>query len=271
MRPRYALTDATVEKLGVILAGQPRGALVFRDELAGWLQGMTRYSGGGSDRPFWLEADGGRGFSVERLCRDPVHIDFLSVGVLGGIQPDRLKTLPFKSDDDGLLARFLPVSRPAPIKRPTAGADEAFLSTAFERLLALQMPLTEEGHPRPWFVPFAEDAAALFQDYRETVRGWETGAEGLLLSYMGKLPGIAVRLSLILAFLDYAATGRDTPQAITLDAVARAAHFVWSYALPMACLCRCLHPQAGTGGAAAGFHHPGKGPGAVYVPRNPSA
>jgi len=235
VRPRYALTDATVEKLGVILAGQPRGALVFRDELPGWLQGMTRYSGGGSDRPFWLEAYGGRGFSVERLGRDPVYIDFLSVGVLGGIQPDRLKTLLFKSDDDGLLARFLPIwPRPAPIKRPTAGADEAFLSSAFERLLALQMPLTEEGHPRPWYVPFTEDAAALFQDYRETVRDWETGAEGLLLSYMGKLPGIAARLSLILAFLDYAATGRDTPQSIPLEAFGRAAHFVEAYALPMA-------------------------------------
>ena len=235
VRPRYALTDATVEKLGVILAGQPRGALVFRDELAGWLQGMTRYSGGGSDRPFWLEAYGGRGFSVERLGRDPVYIDFLSVGVLGGIQPDRLKTLLFKSDDDGLLARFLPVwPRPAPIKRPSAGGDEAFLSAAFERLLALDMPLNEEGHPRPWYVPFAEDAATLFQDYREEVRGWEAGAEGLLLSYMGKLPGIALRLSLILAFLDYAATGRDIPQAITVDAFARAAHYVEAYALPMA-------------------------------------
>jgi len=31
-------------------------ALMARDELAGWLHGMTLYAGGGSDRPFWLEA-----------------------------------------------------------------------------------------------------------------------------------------------------------------------------------------------------------------------
>lgn len=235
IRPRFVMSDATVEKLGVILAGQPRGTLVFRDELAGWLQNMTRYSGGGSDRPFWLEAYGGRGFSVERLGRDPVHIDFLTVGVLGGIQPDRLKSLLFKSDDDGLLARFLPVwPLPAPIKRPTGGSDDAFLSRALDRLLALQMPLADDGAPRPWYVLFSEDAAALFQDFREAVRSWEAGAEGLLLSFIGKLPGLAVRLSLVLAYLDYAADGQTPPDGIGPVHLGRAAHFLEAYALPMA-------------------------------------
>ena len=235
VRPRFALTDATVEKIGAILASQPRGALVFRDELAGWLGGMTRYSGGGSDRPFWLEAYGGRAFMVERMGRDPVYVDFLSVGVLGGIQPDRLKSLLFKTDDDGLLARFLPVwPHPAPIKRPTAGSDDGFLSAALERLIALEMPANEDGTLRPWYVPFSEDAATLFQDYRETVRRWEAGAEGLLLSFTGKLPGLAVRLSLILAYLDYAADGREQPSEIGVNHLGRAAHFVETYVLPMA-------------------------------------
>lgn len=54
---------------------------------------MNRYSGGG-DRQFWLEAFGGRGFTVERMGREPLTIDMLSIGVVGGIQPDRLKSLP---------------------------------------------------------------------------------------------------------------------------------------------------------------------------------
>ncbi|MGY6535542.1 MAG: DUF3987 domain-containing protein [Pararhodobacter sp.] len=107
--PRLVVNDGTIERLGAILDRQPRGTLQMRDELAGWLEGMQRYSGGGSDRPFWLEAFGGRGFTVERMGREPLTIDRLSIGVLGGIQPDRLKSLLFKSDDDGLLARFLPI------------------------------------------------------------------------------------------------------------------------------------------------------------------
>lgn len=82
--PRLAVSDATVEKLAVIVSSQPRGILLARDELVGWLQGMTRYSGGGSDRPFWLEAYGGRAYSVERMGRDPVYIDRLTIGVMGG-------------------------------------------------------------------------------------------------------------------------------------------------------------------------------------------
>ena len=50
--PRLSVSDATVEKVAVIVARQPRGLLLARDELVGWLHGMTRYSGGGSDRPF---------------------------------------------------------------------------------------------------------------------------------------------------------------------------------------------------------------------------
>jgi hypothetical protein len=41
------------------------------------------------------------------------------------------------------------------------------------------------------------------------VRRWEAEAEGLLLSFVGKLPGMAARLSLVLAFLDWAAEGAE--------------------------------------------------------------
>src|SRR5690606_3258055 len=70
--PRLVATDGTIENLGAILGARPRGTLQFRDELAGWLEGMQRYSGGGNDRPFWLEAFGGRGYSVERMGREPL-------------------------------------------------------------------------------------------------------------------------------------------------------------------------------------------------------
>jgi hypothetical protein len=233
--PRLATQDTTVEKLAVILAGQPRGALLSRDELAGWLQGMTRYSGGGSDRPFWLEAYGGRAYSVERMGREPVYIDRLTVGVLGGIQPDRLRTLLLKSDDDGLLARFLPIwPRPAPIERPRAPHDEAFIKAALERLLSLEMPLDANGHRRPWIVPFSEAARALLNDFRKQARIWEAGAEGLLLSFIGKLPGMVVRLSMVLGMLAWASREEEEPHEITVAHLGRAAHLAESYLLPMA-------------------------------------
>ena len=177
--PVLSINDCTVEKLAVIMERQPRGLLMARDELAGWLQSMTRYSGGGSDRPFWLEAFGGRSYNVERMGRAPVQVDRLAIGVAGSIQPDRLKTLLFRSDDDGLLARFLPVwPGPIPIKRPSAGPDDGFLERAFERLLSLAMVTDDTGLPRPLFVPLNEAARAMLDDFRVAARGWENDAEG---------------------------------------------------------------------------------------------
>ena len=233
--PRLVVNDGTIERLGAILARQPRGTLQMRDELAGWLDGMLRYSGGGSDRPFWLEAFGGRGFTVERMGRDPLTIDRLTLGVLGGIQPDRLKTLLFKSDDDGLLARFLPIwPDPAPLRRPQAWADEQLMDRAIERLLSFEMVTDEQGETRPWFIPFTEDARAMMDEFRQTVRGWEAEAEGLMLSFFGKLPGLAARLSLVLGCLDHAADDAEEPCEITVSEFGRAAHLVEAYFLPMA-------------------------------------
>jgi hypothetical protein len=38
---------------------------------------------------------------------EAVRVPFLSVGIVGGIQPDRLVSLLFTRDDDGMAARFL--------------------------------------------------------------------------------------------------------------------------------------------------------------------
>ena len=65
--PRYIASDTTVEKLAEILARSPRGILVKRDELPGWLGSMEKYGGGkaaNSDRAFWLEA-----YNGGPLCR----------------------------------------------------------------------------------------------------------------------------------------------------------------------------------------------------------
>lgn len=233
--PRLVVNDGTIERLGAILANQPRGILQMRDELAGWLEGMARYSGGGSDRPFWLEAYGGRGYTVERMGREPLTIDRLTIAVMGGVQPDRLKTLLFKADDDGLLARFLPIwPEPAPLRRPGEWTDEDLMRRIIEKLLTLDLLTDEHDQQRPWIVGFTDGARDLMDEFRQAVRQWETEADGLMLSFIGKLPGLTARLSLVLAFLDWASEGDEEPHQITVQHFGRAAHLVESYVLPMA-------------------------------------
>jgi hypothetical protein len=65
-RPRLRITDSTVEEIGAILAGSPRGLLQTRDELAGWLGSMDRYGGNGADRAFYLECWNGGSYTIDR-------------------------------------------------------------------------------------------------------------------------------------------------------------------------------------------------------------
>ena len=73
-------------------------------------------------------------------------------------------------------------------------------------------------------------------DWRKTCAEWESGAEGLLLSFIGKLPGLAARLALVLAAIGHAFDNEADPaqRQITPAEFGRACHFTESYALPMA-------------------------------------
>jgi hypothetical protein len=64
----------------------------------------------------------------------------------------------------------------------------------------------------------------------------EQDAAGLFLSWVGKLPGMAVRLAVIFLHLEWLGrpVGTPPPEAVDLDALARALGFLADYAVPMA-------------------------------------
>ena len=236
IRERISITDITIEKVADLLSATWRGLLLNRDELAGWLGGMDRYNGGG-DRPFWLEAYGGRSYSIDRKnTPEPIMVDHLSVAILGTTQPDKLDELLLNSSDDGLLARFIAVyPETTPIKRPERSLDDAKLIDAVKRLRELQQVTDDDGKRRPFFVYFTEDAAEVLQDFRRQCREWEQDAESLFKSHIGKFPGFVVRISNILAHLDWAAgDNADHVSNIEKSHVARACHFVGEYLRPHA-------------------------------------
>ena len=108
---RYLTQDPTVEKLGELLRDNPRGLLVERDEVAGWLRTLDK-PGREGDREFYLESwNGTSAYTVDRIGRGTLHIPALCISVVGGIQPGKLKryvaaTLEGAAGDDGLLQRL---------------------------------------------------------------------------------------------------------------------------------------------------------------------
>lgn len=238
VRPRMLVSDCTIEALTGILAGNPRGLVAARDELAGWLEGMGRYSSGGFERSFWIEAFGARPFVVDRVknAGTPLRIPRLSISVLGGIQPDRLEDCLLSGSDDGLSGRFLYIWPDAvPPKRPTCAYDKVFIERVFRRLRSLKQDTNEYGEPTPRVMKLEEAAAEKFQSFRLELAQAEESAHGILLSHIGKLPGITLRIALVLEMLWWAVSeDSNPPVTVSEKALIGACGLVDGYLLPMA-------------------------------------
>lgn len=233
--PRLMITDCTIEKLAMICANQPKGVLQFRDELSGWLQGMTRYSNS-SDRPFWLEANGGRSFTIDRVGRDPVTIPHLLITVLGGIQPDKLKSHLITGDDDGLLARFIPVwPEPVPLDDHSDHYSDESARQVFIQLHALEMACDKNGDAMPIIIAFDKPARAVFHKFRLRLREQETETSGHMIHFLGKLAGLTATLALLRAYLAWAQDGAESePSQIGIDDITKAIALAENYIIPMA-------------------------------------
>ena len=102
--PRLYVSDGTIERFGELLQARPQGVLRLTDELSAMFMNMSRYSGG-QDNEFWLESWNGNSYNVERIGRT-LHLDHLLIGVVGGLQPDKLAK-SFEGPADGMYARLL--------------------------------------------------------------------------------------------------------------------------------------------------------------------
>lgn len=234
--PRIRQSDTTIEKLAALLAAaSPKGLLVVRDELAGWLLSMNAYNDGG--RAFWLEAYGGRPFRVERQkSSHPIDVPHLVVGVIGGTQPDRLAEL-MREADDGLLARIQWVwPDPIPFRLGRAFPQIDWAIRSLDRLRMLEMQVDHEGRLRPIKVPLDEDALNELEDFGREMQERQGEAAGLMKSAYGKARGTALRLSLVLEHLWWCEREdmSPPPTVISRGAFISAATLVADYLMPMA-------------------------------------
>ena len=108
---RYEVNDSTIQKLGELLAENPNGLLMVRDELSGFLRLLDQEEHAG-DRAAYLEMWDGKGeLTYDRIGRGTVRVPSNTLSILGGIQPDVLmayirEAVRGGSGNDGLLQRL---------------------------------------------------------------------------------------------------------------------------------------------------------------------
>lgn len=231
-RRRAFVTDATIEALMRVLAVNPRGLLNFRDEMAGWFANLSRYTNG-SDRPIWLEAYGGRPYVIDRVKDDgePVRVERFSVGILGGLQPDRLTDM-LDTADDGLVPRFLPFwPEEYGMKFVREPEDVGRIIEPLQRL----SELAPQKDGSPVMVPLSKEATDLFERWKNARALSERFVNSQLQAVFGKADGHVLRLALVIEFMKWSADEfeEDEPTEISAESMKGAIHLRDEYFKPM--------------------------------------
>ena len=214
---RYVVDDATLEALAKILGENPRGVLLFRDELSGWFSSMDAYRKGG-DLQRWLSIYRAESFTVDRKQGTPptIHIPRAVVSICGGIQPDILRAMMTRDNlDSGLMARILFAAPPAHAKQWTdadlnaeakqkwAGIVDDLLNLAMGQdinlapePLTLELTCEAQGHWIPWYNENAQRTVV---------------SDGPVAAALAKIEESAARLALIFGLV-------NDPSAAEIDA-----------------------------------------------------
>jgi hypothetical protein len=232
--PQLYVSNATVERLGELLQARPQGMLQLMDELAALFMNMSRYSGG-QDNEFWLETWNGSSYNVQRVGRPPLHIGHLMIGLVGGMQPDKLAA-SFEGDHDGMYARFLFAWPQEPPYRPLTDEADEFdpdivnIITRLDRLAEF-----EDGNLVKRSIELSAEARAEFEQFRQFVHREREALDGRELEWMAKAPAHVLRLSGTLCLLEWASELSPTPPAeIASGYMAAAIQLVRDYFWPHA-------------------------------------
>ena len=214
---RFKTNDATIEKMTELLEQNPRGMMLFRDELMGLLTTWDR-QGREADRSFYLEAWNGYGsHTTDRIERGTTHCDNMCVSIVGGTQPSKILGYLQKAirgiENDGLVQRLQLFVCPDDRKEwqlvdtfPNKEAQE-YVFLIVEKIASMNFvdygAIQNEADEIP-YLRFSEEAQELFYEWLtelETtkLRGQE---EAIIVEHLAKYRKLMPALALIIHVID---------------------------------------------------------------------
>ena len=216
---RYITNDPTVEKLAMLLAENPRGLLVLRDEITGLLHSWDK-QGHESDRAFYLEAwNGDQSHVSDRILRGSTVTQSLCATVFGGIQPSKLESYLYKTvrniENDGLIQRLQLLVYPDEpkcfqlIDRHPDHVEKNRAFAVIERLATIEFEshgaTLDEGERIP-YLRFKPDAQEFFYTWLAELerRLRSNDEEPIMCEHLGKYRSLMPSLALIFHLIEVA-------------------------------------------------------------------
>jgi hypothetical protein len=199
-------SDITIEKLASVLEDNPKGVLLVRDELSGWLGSFTRYKGrgGGSDLPQWLEIHRAGPITKDRETGDRPSrfVHRAAVSIAGGIQPEALRrALTPEFFESGLVARLLLAYPPRRVKRWSDAKVDFDTLDSYRNLVddlrKLDFGNNTEGERVPRALGLSSEARKLWIDFYNRFAEEQSASEGEVAALLSKLEGAAARFALL--------------------------------------------------------------------------
>lgn len=215
---RYRTNDATIEKMAELMRDNPRGILLFRDELAGLLSLLDREDKE-TERAFFLESWNGDGsYTSDRIGRGSTQVKNLCTSVLGGIQPDRLSRYLHQAVNqglnDGLVQRFQLLVYPDPIQQwrlVDESPNKAARSQVFDIVKKLsQMNFVDHGakshESGTCYFGFTDDAQQLFYNWISKLETEKLAGEDstVIQEHLSKYRSLMPSLALLNHLIDIA-------------------------------------------------------------------
>lgn len=103
------ISNTTMEGIGKVLANEPNGSILCRDEISGWFRDFGRYSSSASgDIQGWLNIWDRKTYVTALATKEVETVVEPTLALIGGTQPEELpQILKQELFDDGLVARLL--------------------------------------------------------------------------------------------------------------------------------------------------------------------
>ena len=198
---RLCVKNVTVEMISAILSKNPKGLLLQRNELSGWLESFTKYTSG-TNQDEWLDFYNAVGSTIDRKTKNDEGKNTIClkkplVSITGTSQPIVLeKLLGVQSWSSGLAPRLIIAAPPrklVPYRHPPAGKEhyENYRYCITKVLDNLSGTFAE--------LSLSPEADEIFIDdlHRRQIREYQTPEGSTRSSQLAKIRSVSLRWALV--------------------------------------------------------------------------